>query len=163
MLDCFQISRHLPVSVTLDLPPRCLPTLPLEDSFGFVEWSREDCIVGAGLDEHTFFCFCFYFFTPNTPFFVESQIKYIHTISFWAQNLDLSGRAHVLQGSSVSFWKSVEVKWHRPSVHLGTICKKQILSGVIIQLSWIGNQVGGKYRNFQGDGRGGEGKSQPFV
>lgn len=125
MLDHFQISCHLPVSVTLDLPPRCLHTLPLKDSFGFVEWSREDCIVGAGLGEHTFFFFFLFFFYPRHPLFVESQIKYIHTISFRAQNLDLSGRARVLQGSSVSFWKSIEVKWHRPSVQLGNICKKQ--------------------------------------
>lgn len=37
MLDHFWISCHLPVSVTLDLLPRCLRTLPLKDSFGFVE------------------------------------------------------------------------------------------------------------------------------
>lgn len=44
---------------------------------------------------------------PQTsPFFVESQIKYIHTISFWAQNLDLSGR-HVCFRELVSFLKSI--------------------------------------------------------
>ena len=52
-LDHFLISHHLPVPVTKDLLPGFLSFL-LKDSLGFVEWSREDCIVGAGLGEHTF-------------------------------------------------------------------------------------------------------------
>ena len=47
------ISDHLPVSVKRICSPG-VPTLPFEGLLGFVEWSREDCIVGAGLGEHTF-------------------------------------------------------------------------------------------------------------
>lgn len=79
--------------------------------------SREDCIAAAGRGEHTFW--------PQTSPFCRKPNK-IHTYnSFWAQNLDLSGRTRVLQGISVFFWKSVEVKEHRPSVHLGSICRNK--------------------------------------
>ena len=111
-----------------------------------------------------FFPFFFFFFYPRHLLFVESQIKYIHTTSFRAQNLDLNGRARVLQGSSVSFWKSMEVKWHRPSVQLGNICKKKT------NIVWSYNTTlldrkpsGGKIQKLSGDGRGEKGKASPLY
>lgn len=128
----------------------------LKGSLGFVD-QAEKTIVAAGLGEHTFW-------PQISPFCRKPNKKYIYN-SFWAQNLDLS-RTRVLQGISVFFWKSVEVKEHQPSrrQHLYKQKEKKtnLLSGIITQLSWTGNKVGEKYRNFVGTG-GGRRESQPFV
>lgn len=53
--------------------PQASMSFLLKDSLGFVEWSREDCIVGAGLGEHTFL--------PQTSPFCRKPNK-IYTYNF---------------------------------------------------------------------------------